>query len=205
INPLRLAGQRTIVFELLEDRGWRAPDWIVLPAGNLGNTSAFGAALVQAKEAGLIDRIPRIASIQAEGAAPFARSYREGFATQYRIEAETVATAIRIGNPASHHRAIDAIRNTNGVVTTVSDDEILAAKRVIDRAGVGCEPASAASVAGVRRLVSEGIIGKNDDVVAILTGHLLKDPEILLKGQPPVHEIDPTLEAVERAVAQATG
>lgn len=205
INPLRLAGQRTIVLELLEDRGWRAPDWIVLPAGNLGNTAAFGAALVQAKAAGLIDRVPRIASIQAEGAAPFARSYREGFANRYQVEADTVATAIRIGNPASHFRAIEAIRATNGVVTTVSDEEILAAKRVIDRAGVGCEPASAASVAGVRRLVSEGIIGRNDDIVAILTGHLLKDPEILLqKGQAVTHEIDPTLEAVEAALARNT-
>ena len=205
INPLRLAGQRTIVFELLEDRGWRAPDWIVLPAGNLGNTADFGAALVQAKAAGLIDRMPRIASIQAEGAAPFARSYREGFANRYQVEAETVATAIRIGNPASHDRAIEAIRATNGVVTTVSDAEILAAKQVIDRAGVGCEPASAASVAGVRRLVGEGVIERSDDVVAILTGHLLKDPEILLqKGQAVTHEIDPTLDAVERALAQAS-
>lgn len=200
INPFRLAGQRTIVFELLADRGWRAPDWIVLPAGNLGNTAAFGAALRQALALGLIDRLPRIAAIQAAGAAPFARSFREGFSTRYRVEADTVATAIRIGNPASHDRAVTAIRDTRGVVATVTDDEILAAKRIIDRAGVGCEPASAASVAGVRALVREGTIAPDADVVAVLTGHLLKDPEILLAGDPGIREIDPTADAVARAL-----
>jgi threonine synthase len=203
INPFRLAGQRTIVLELLADRGWAAPDWIVLPAGNLGNTAAFGAALRQARSLGLIDRVPRIAAVQAAGAAPFARSYREGFATRYRVEADTLATAIRIGNPASHARAVAAIRDTNGVVIAVTDDEILAAKGVIDRAGVGCEPASAASVAGVRALVASKTIAPDADIVAVLTGHLLKDPEILLAGDPGIREIDPTAEAVARALDAA--
>ena len=204
INPFRLLGQRTVGFEILEDRRWRAPDWIALPAGNLGNTSAIGAALLDAKRLGLIDRVPRIAAIQAAGAAPFARSFAGGFAERYRVEAETVATAIRIGNPASHERAVAVIRGTNGVVTTVSDEEILAAKAVIDRAGVGCEPASAASVAGVRRLVAEGTIKPDDEVVAILTGHILKDPEILLaRGGATITEIDPTLSAVEAAIRNA--
>lgn len=203
INPFRLAGQRTIVLELLADRGWAAPDWIVLPAGNLGNTAAFGAALRQARGLGLIDRVPRIAAVQAAGAAPFARSYREGFATRYRVEADTLATAIRIGNPASHARAVAAIRDTNGVVIAVTDDEILAAKGVIDRAGVGCEPASAASVAGVRALVASGTMAPDADIVAVLTGHLLKDPEILLAGDPGTREIDPTAEAVARALDAA--
>ena len=202
INPFRLAGQKSIVFELLEDLGWRAPDWIVLPAGNLGNTSAFGAALVQAKELGLIDRIPRLAAIQAAGAAPFAQSFRDDFATRHQVQAETVATAIRIGNPASHHRAVAAMRATRGVVTTATDAEILEAKRTIDRAGVGCEPASAASVAGVRRLVAEGVIGPNDEVVAVLTGSILKDPEILLQNQrSDIREVDPTLASIEAALA----
>ena len=201
INPFRLLGQRTIGFEILEDRRWRAPDWIALPAGNLGNTSAIGAALLDAKRLGLIDRVPRIAAIQAAGAAPFARSFAGGFAERFTVEADTLATAIRIGNPASHDRAVAVIRATNGVVTTVTDEEILAGKTVIDRAGVGCEPASAASVAGVRRLVAEGTIGRDEDVVAILTGHLLKDPEILLKtGGGSITEIDPTLAAVEAAI-----
>ena len=203
INPFRLAGQKSIVFELLEDLGWRAPAWIVLPAGNLGNTSAFGAALVQAKELGLIDRIPRLAAIQAEGAAPFAHSFREDFATRYQVEAETIATAIRIGNPASHHRAVAAMRATRGVVTTATDAEILEAKRIIDRAGVGCEPASAASVAGVRRLVAEGVIGPDEDVAAILTGNILKDPEILLQNQrTDIREVDPTRASIEAALGE---
>lgn len=201
INPFRLLGQRTIGFEILEDLRWRAPDWIALPAGNLGNTSAIGAALLDAHRLGLIDRVPRIAAIQAAGAAPFARSFQGGFAARYTVEADTVATAIRIGNPASHDRAVGVIRGTNGVVTTVTDEEILAAKAVIDGAGVGCEPASAASVAGVRRLVAEGVIRAEDDVVAILTGHILKDPEILLKsGTAAITEIDPTPAAVEAAI-----
>ena len=199
VNPFRLEGQKAIVFELLEQRGWRAPDWIVLPAGNLGNTSAFGKALVEARAHGLIDRMPRLAAIQAAGAAPFAKSFAAGFKTREAVRAETIATAIRIGNPASWHRAVRAITATNGVVAAVSDDEILEAKAVVDAAGVGCEPASAASVAGVRRLAREGIIRAGDDVVAVLTGHLLKDPEALMsRGGSAIVEVEPTVEEVGR-------
>jgi threonine synthase len=200
INPFRLEGQKTIVFELLQQMGWTPPDWIVLPAGNLGNTSAFGKALTEAKEWGLISRIPRIAAVQAAGAAPFARAFGEDFASRYSVQAETVATAIRIGDPASWDRAVRAIRGTDGVVLSVPDEEILEAKRAIDRSGVGCEPASAASVAGVKRLVADGTIGRNDTVVAVLTGHVLKDPEILLKGENQPMEIDGTVEALAAAV-----
>jgi threonine synthase len=211
INPFRVEGQKTIAFEMLEQLDWDAPDWIVLPAGNLGNTAAFGKALLEAYELGLITRVPRLAAIQAEGAAPFARSFREQFANRHKVKAETVATAIKIGDPASHDRGVAAIRLTDGVVTTVSDAEILDAKAVVDGSGVGCEPASAASVAGVRRLVREGVIRPRDRVVAILTGHILKDPGALLRyhqelspapefANPPI-EIDPTVEAVERAIA----
>jgi threonine synthase len=210
INPFRVEGQKTIALEALEQLGWDAPDWLALPAGNLGNTAAFGKALRQAHELGLISRVPRLAAIQAEGAAPFASSFRDGFTTRPRVKAETVATAIRIGDPASFDRAVDAIRFTNGVVTSVSDAEILDAKAVVDASGVGCEPASAASVAGVKRLVGEGVIRPADRVVAVLTGHVLKDPGALLRyhqelspppqfANPPV-EIEPTLEAVERVI-----
>jgi threonine synthase len=201
INPLRLQGQQTIVLELLEQLGWEAPDWIALPAGNLGNTAAFGAALRRARGVGLIDRLPRLAAIQAEGAAPFARSYAEGFRSRYRVAAETLATAIRIGDPASYERAVDAVRLTNGVVITVTDPQILEAKRRVDRAGVGCEPASAAAVAGVRRLTENGVIEPGDRVVAILTGHLLKDPEILVSARDAAAtEVDPTVDAVAAAL-----
>ena len=200
INPFRLEGHKTIVFEILQQLGWNPPDWIVLPAGNLGNTSAFGKALMEAKEWGLISRMPRIAAVQAAGAAPFARGFAEDFETRHAVQAETVATAIRIGDPASWDRAVRAIRATKGVVLSVPDEEILAAKRVIDRSGVGCEPASAASVAGVRRLVADGTVGKGESVVAVLTGHVLKDPEILLKGENQPVEVEGTVEALAAAV-----
>jgi threonine synthase len=192
------------VFELLQQLGWRAPDWIALPAGNLGNTSAFGAALREARELGLIDSIPRIAAVQASGAAPFAASFREHFRERHTVQAETVATAIRIGDPASYTRAVRVIRETNGVVLAVSDAEILEAKAVVDASGVGCEPASAASVAGVRALASRGMIGRGDVVVSVLTGHILKDPEILLQSHAnrPI-EIEPDLGAVERVLNAA--
>ena len=195
INPLRLAGQKTIIFELLEQLGWEPPDWLVFPAGNLGNTSAFGRALIQARDAGLISRLPRLAAIQAAGAASFHESYLGGFTWRHRVKAETIATAIRIGDPASWELARQAIRETGGVVERVSDEEILAAKAVVDRAGVGCEPASAASVAGSRKLIAAGIIKKSDRVVAILTGNLLKDPVTSSGKNQPV-EIEPDIGAI---------
>jgi threonine synthase len=199
INPFRLAGQKTIGLELLQQRGWRAPDWLVLPGGNLGNTAAIGRALVEAQALGLIDRLPRLGVIQAAGAAPFARSF-PSFRERTPVIAETVASAIRIGNPASWDRAVAVIRATDGVVTSVTDAAIMEAKRAIDRAGVGCEPASAASLAGVRRMVEEGTIRRTDDVVAILTGHVLKDPDAAMASGSPPTEIDPTLGSLELAL-----
>jgi threonine synthase len=208
INPYRIAGQKTIVLELLQQLRWRAPEWIVLPAGNLGNTSAFGAAVRNAVELGLIDRAPRIAAVQASGAAPFAASFRDEFRERHAVRPETVATAIRIGDPASYNRAVRVIRETNGVVIDVPDSAILDAKAVVDASGIGCEPASAASIAGVRELVSRGVIRRGDIVVAVLTGHILKDPGILLQyhretDPPPPHanrpvEIDARIDEVER-------
>jgi threonine synthase len=177
VNPFRLEGQKTIVFEMLEQRGWQPPDWIVLPGGNLGNTSAFGKALIELQAVGLIDRLPHLAVIQAAGAAPFAAYHASGFEEFAPVQAETVATAIKIGNPASTARARRSIELTNGWVTTVDDDEILDAKAAIDRCGIGCEPASAASLAGLRRLIREGIIGSDETAIALLTGHILKDTD----------------------------
>jgi threonine synthase len=205
INPFRIEGQKTIVLEALQQLNWEVPDWIVLPGGNLGNTSAFGKALQEAFEWGLIDRVPRLAVVQAEGAAPFAQGFSEDFRERRRVRAETVATAIRIGDPASWDRAVRAIRNTEGVVVRVSDEEILAAKWVIDRSGVGCESASAASVAGLRRLAEAGTVSQDSRVVAILTGHMLKDPGGLAAGEPgAVREIDATTTALRAAIEQAT-
>jgi threonine synthase len=180
LNPFRVEGQKTIVLELLQQLAWEPPDWIALPAGNLGNTAAFGKALREAHALGLIDRIPRLLAVQAAGASPFAAGFAGSFATRHRVRAETAATAIRIGDPASWDRAVDAIRFTDGHVVAVTDAEIFAAKRIIDGCGVGCEPASAASVAGVRALVASGIVRKGEQVVSVLTGHLLKDPDAAL-------------------------
>ncbi len=207
VNPWRIEGQKTIVFELLQQLDWHAPDWIALPAGALGNTSAFGKALRETFALGLIDKMPRLLAVQAAGAAPFATSFADGFRTHERVKPDTIATAIRIGDPASWDRAVRAITETNGVVAAVTDEEILDAKAVIDAAGVGCEPASAASVAGVRKLRAAGTIGPDDHVVAVLTGHMLKDPEILVKyhGSSAARangptEISATLQAVEKAM-----
>ncbi len=196
INPFRIEGQKTIVWELLQDLDWNPPDWIVVPAGNLGNTSAFGKALVEARQAGWIDRLPRIAAIQAHGANPFYRAYRENFPPLRAIDAETVATAIRIGNPVSYEKAAAAIRATNGVVEEVTDEELMAAKRDIDRMGIGCEPASATTLAGVRKL---GLRGR---VVCVLTGHVLKDPDAIIKNASPeqIVEIDANIGEVERVL-----
>ncbi|MCC6770252.1 MAG: threonine synthase [Gemmatimonadaceae bacterium] len=211
INPWRIEGQKTIVFELLQQLRWDPPEWIALPAGNLGNTAAFGKALREARAWGLISRTPRILAVQAAGSAPFASSFRGGFVERHRLKADTVATAIKIGDPASYQRAVSTIRETNGIVADVSDAEILEAKAAIDAAGVGCEPASAASVAGVRQLVRNGTIAPGDRVVAILTGHVLKDPGILQwyhqEAEPPPAsanrpvEIDASVSAVERVLA----
>ena len=177
VNPFRLEGQKTIVFELLQQLGWDPPDWIVLPAGNLGNTAALGKALVEAHSLGLIARLPRLVPVQATGANPFYRGYVTDFAERVTVVAQTVASAIRIGSPVSYDRAREAIRATQGRVTEVDDAAILEAKAVIDRAGVGCEPASAAALAGARRLVAEGHIAADARVALILTGHILKDGE----------------------------
>jgi threonine synthase len=215
VNPFRLEGQKTIVCELLEQRGWQVPDWIVLPGGNLGNSSAFGKALVELHAVGLIDRVPRLGVIQAEGAAPFAAYHASGFETFAPVHAETVATAIKIGNPASTPRARRAVETTNGWVTTVSDEDIFDAKAAIDRTGIGCEPASAAALAGLRRLVREGVVGPEETAVAVLTGHLLKDTEAVTtyhfddrdgaprRGANRPLRVAAELPALERALADA--
>jgi threonine synthase len=213
VNPFRVEGQKTIVFELLQQLDWSPPDWIALPAGNLGNLAAFGKALEEAMAIGLLGRVPRLLAVQARGASPFYRSFRDGFAIRHVVEPETIATAIRIGDPASYARGVEAMRRTNGAVLAVSDEEIMDGQAAIGRAGVGSEPASAASVAGVRLAVAEGIIGGGESVVCVLTGHVLKDPGALLAyhrdaDPAPAYrnapiEIDASLSALESQLAHA--
>ncbi len=177
VNPFRLEGQKSIMFEALQQMRWRVPDWIVVPGGNLGNSSAFGKGLLEMFEVGLIDRMPRLAIVQAEGANPLYRHFRGGFKEFAPVKAQTIATAIKIGNPVNLQKAIRTLEWTDGVVEEVSDQQIMDAKAVIDGVGIGCEPASACSVAGTRKLVERGIIKRGDTVLGVLTGHILKDPE----------------------------
>jgi threonine synthase len=177
LNPFRLEGQKTIILDSYFQLGQKFPDWIVVPGGNLGNTSAFGKALVEMQALGFIDRVPRLAVIQAEGAAPFAHAAETGFAQFDPVQPETIATAIRIGNPVNYPKAVRSIRATHGVVTSVTDIEILQAKHGLDRLALGCEPASAATLAGLRRLTREGTVQPGQSALLVLTGNLLKDPD----------------------------
>jgi len=180
VNPFRLEGQKSIIIEMLHQRNWQVPDWIVVPGGNLGNSAAFGKALMEMREIGLIDKLPRVAVIQAAGAAPFAQAFAREFQNFEPVSAETIATAIRIGNPASYDKAVRTVMDSNGWVTTATDQDIMDAKAKIDHAGIGCEPASAATVAGVRKLVDQKVIKGDEEVVCILTGHVLKDPQVVI-------------------------
>ena len=176
INPFRIEGQKAIAFELLQDLEWNVPDWVVLPGGNLGNNSAIARGFVELRRWGVIDRLPRIAVIQASGANPLYAAFSQGKKELVPVEAETLATAIRIGNPVSWRRSLRGLEATGGVVEEVTDQDIVDAKVQVDTAGIGAEPASCATVAGTKKLVERGVIGRSDRVCGILTGHLLKDP-----------------------------
>jgi len=183
INPFRIEGQKTIMVEMMDQRDWREPDWVVLPGGNLGNTAAFGKALREMQQHGLIGRLPRLAVIQAEGAAPFYKLMHGADRSRLpRVDhPETLATAIRIGDPVSWPKALHEVTVSRGVVEQVTEQEIADAKAIIGRCGIGCEPASAATLAGLRKLVNGGVIAAESDVVAVLTGNILKDADYIYK------------------------
>jgi threonine synthase len=195
LNPFRLEGQKTIMFRVLEALRWEVPDWIVVPGGNLGNSSAFGKAFIELRKLGLIDKVPRLAIVNAAGADSLYRLYNEenlrwnegnidsakidAFYAQMDKEnrrANTIASAIEINRPVNLTKCLRALDFCKGVVRKVSEQEILDAKAQVGANGFGCEPASAASVAGCKQLVAEGVVGKDERVVCILTGHQLKDP-----------------------------
>jgi threonine synthase len=180
INPFRIEGQKTVAFELAEQLGWIVPDHLVVPGGNLGNSSALGKGFRELFRSNFISKQPRISVIQAEGAAPFARYFGESVFVNEE-HPKTLATAIKIGAPVSWKKAWRAVHETGGQVITVSEQEIADAKAIIGRDGVGCEPASATTVAGIRKLVGDGVIKKDETVVAVLTGHLLKDTDYVIK------------------------
>ncbi len=182
VNPYRIEGQKTAAIELMEQLGWEPPDHIIVPGGNLGNSSAIGKALVEMHDLKLISRLPKLSIIQAHGANPFYRSVREfGGKKIEPMTADTLATAIRIGNPASWRKALRGLQATGGEVEEVSEVEIAAAKAEIGADGIGCEPASAVTLAGLKKLRRRGFVKPGESVVLILTGHLLKDPDFTIK------------------------
>jgi threonine synthase len=207
INPFRIEGQKTIVAEMLEQRAWRPPDYIVVPGGNLGNASALGKGLRELKELGFIEKVPRVVVIQAAGANPFYRTLAAGSPELLAVEnPDTEATAIRIGRPANWKKARRVLEWTGGFCECVTDAEIFEAKTVLAEDGVGCEPASAATIAGVRKLVRSGRIERHADIVAVLTGHQLKDPDYVMRHRSMAQEssqrlrVEPNLDAVRKAV-----
>lgn len=189
INPFRIEGQKTVAFELMEQCGWQVPDHVVVPGGNMGNSSAFGKGFSELRALGLIDRIPKLNVIQAEGSAPLAHLFAELGNDQIASDAEipdaiepvehprTLATAIKIGAPVSWQKSLRTVLRSGGRIIAVSEQEIADAKAIIGRDGIGCEPASATTVAGIKKLVAAGHIRPADAVVAVLTGHVLKDPD----------------------------
>jgi threonine synthase len=225
INPFRLEGQKTLALELLEQLDWQPPDHIIVPGGNLGNGSAIGKALLEMRNLGLISRLPKLSVIQAEGANALVRTLRETAGKSLvNVQAETRATAIRIGNPASWKKAVHVLEATGGACEQVTEIEIAQAKAEIGAEGIGCEPASAVTLAGLKKLVKQGFVKREESVVLVLTGNLLKDPDFtmdfhrgdLFKGAPgesaraaldqlrrPPIILDATLDAVIRTLEQA--
>jgi threonine synthase len=181
VNPYRIEGQKTAAIELLEQLNWQPPDHIIVPGGNLGNSSALGKGLLEMRNVGLISRLPKLSIVQAAGANPFYRMIRSQAKNLVPVQADTMATAIRIGNPASWKKALRVLEATGGAVEQVSETEIAEAKAEIGADGIGCEPASAVTLAGLKKLVKSGFVRRGDSVVLILTGNLLKDPEFTLK------------------------
>lgn len=213
INPFRIEGQKTIVAEMLEQRAWRPPDYIVVPGGNLGNASAIGKGIRELKELGFIEKVPRVVVVQAAGANPFYRMMSSGSRQMAPVESpNTEATAIRIGCPANWKKALRVLEWTGGFTESVSDAEIFEAKSVLAEDGVGCEPASAATVAGVRKLCKAGKIERHADIVAVLTGHQLKDTEYVMRHRSEEQNyssqrlrVEPSLEALRRALERTLG
>lgn len=193
VNPYRLEGQKTVAFELMEQLDWKVPDHVIVPGGNLANGSALGKGFLELRDLGLISSPPKLSIIQAAGANPLVRTMRENDGRELvRVNAQTRATAIRIGNPASWRKAVAVLKNTGGACEDVSEEEIALAKAELGAEGAGCEPASAATLAGLKKLARSAFVKPGETVVLVLTGHMLKDVDYMLQAQkhPAVGPID---------------
>ncbi len=204
VNPWRLEGQKTEAYEIIEQLDYDIPDWTVVPMGNCGNISAIWKGFKEFFEYGLVDVLPKMAGIQAEGASPVVEAFKKGKTKICPISnPETVATAIRIGAPVNAPKALKALRESGGYAERCSDEEIINAQKLLAREeGIGVEPASATSIAGVIKLIRNGIIDKGDKVVCVVTGHALKDPEIIFEKYEKPIEIEANMEALSNIIAQ---
>ncbi|MGC2621076.1 MAG: threonine synthase [Acidobacteriaceae bacterium] len=182
VNPYRIEGQKTPALEIAEQMEWEVPDHVIVPGGNLANSSALGKGFLEMQALGLTARVPRISVVQAEGANPLVRSLREFNGEKLEpVHAQTRASAIRIGSPASWRKAVRVIQQTGGWVEQVSEAEIAIAKAEIGAEGIGCEPASAVTLAGLKKFMEQGKVGKDESVVLVLTGHTLKDSDYTIQ------------------------
>jgi threonine synthase len=202
VNPFRIEGQKTAAFEICDQLEWQVPDRIILPVGNAGNITAYWKGLKELKALGLIEKLPKMVGVQAAGASPIAKAFAANSATIEPVkDPETVATAIRIGNPVNWKRALKALKESSGTALTVTDDEIINAQKLIARKeGIFVEPASAASIAGLKKLVENGEVDVDETIVCVATGHGLKDPETAVRACRRIVEIEPSLEALVEVV-----
>lgn len=202
VNPFRLEGQKTIGFEIVDQLGWKSPDRVIVPVGNAGNISAIYKGFVEFQKFDIIDEIPKMTGIQAEGASPIAEAFKKGVDDIVpESNPETIATAIRIGDPVNAPKALRAIRDSGGIAEVVSDEEIIRAQKDLAKLeGIGVEPASASSVAGLRKLVEQGVIDKEERIVCVTTGHLLKDPEEVMRVCDKPIEVEADMGAIKTAI-----
>ena len=206
INPFRVEGQKSLGFEICDQLENEAPDRVVVPVGNAGNISAIWKGFTEFRSLGFINKLPKMTGIQAAGSAPIAQMIKTGSKEMVPVKVpETLATAIRIGAPVSWKKAVNAIRNSGGTAETVTDEEILAAQKLLARVeGIFVEPASASSIAGLIKLVNNGVIGKDERVVCVTTGHGLKDPDTAISQSEKPVEVDAEMTAIEQALGLKT-
>ncbi|MCL2358200.1 MAG: threonine synthase [Nitrososphaerota archaeon] len=202
INPFRVEGQKSLGYEICDQLNYEAPDRIIIPVGNAGNISAVWKGLTEFYQLGLIKKLPKMTGIQAQGSAPIAQAIQTDSDQIIPVQnPETIATAIRIGAPVSWKKAINAIRESHGTAEIVTDDEILDAQKTLARIeGIFVEPASASSIAGLKKLIKKGVVANDEKVVCITTGHGLKDPDTAIKQSDEPIEVDADIGAIEAAL-----